>query len=130
MQNDLEKAVNFYKDILELPCLFYIKNQWAEFQLNSIKIGLCPVEENSQIPKHTGIVIEVENIESTYNSLIGKNVVFEGEPLKMSHGIVATFSDTSGNKIDIYQPTHELIRDAIKKQSAGCCKPTLSKCCK
>jgi len=131
MQRDLDAAVAFYHD-LGLQLKFRMKDRWAEFELNGIKIGLCPAEDLPE-QNRTGIVLQIENLETTYEQAKGR-INFLSEPITASHGIMTSIQDPSGNIIDLYQPTPEKLQEIIAKvgESDGCCKQEtkVESCCK
>jgi predicted enzyme related to lactoylglutathione lyase len=132
MEQNLEDAVTFYKK-LGLNLKFHLKNQWAEFSLGDMKVGLCP-SSDTQDNKVTGIVFEVDDLRSLYNELKGQGFPFVNEPIEKIHGIMVSFKDPSGNIVDLYQPTPEKIRELVKKTvkegiDEGCCGSS-QKCCK
>ena len=113
MENDLVKAVDFYKKI-GLDLKFHLKDKWAEFILGEVKIGLCPIKQEF-VERHTGIVLEVENMEKTFQELKEKGVTFFKEPFEAIHGIMASIKDPSGNILDLYQPTPEKVSELVNK---------------
>jgi len=134
MQSDLEAAVEFYKK-LGLVLVFHIKERWAEFDLNGIKVGLCPSAQPI-VDFRTGIVFEVPDVRKIYEDqkAIGS---FLGEPTEAVHGIMVSLKDPGGNIIDLYQPTPEKVKlmaeqaAACKqnKQNDDCCRPKEQACC-
>lgn len=134
MERDLAAAVEFYKK-LGLKLKFHLKDKWAEFELQNVKIGLCPTDEDLGLVR-TGIVFEVEDLQAFFEANKG-TMEFFGEPHVAVHGIMISFKDPSGNVLDLYQPTPEKVRELIKKtaQEEGndsCCKPSDSQedgCC-
>src|SRR3990167_5546632 len=121
LQDDLEKGVTFYRDTLELPCLFYIQKEWAEFELEGLKLGLCQKTDTSG-PMHTGIVLEVKDLKTTLTALKERGIEPVQNPVVANHGIIATIADPSGNLIDLYQPEHAAIRQQLERLKQGCCK--------
>jgi predicted enzyme related to lactoylglutathione lyase len=118
IQHDIETAFEFYKN-LGLEPKFHIKNRWAEFTLDNIKLILCPTEQ--ELPdRHTGIVLEVADLKQLFIDLSAKNITFVTEPKEAPHGIMASIKDPGNNIIDLYQPTHEKITEIVK-QAQGCC---------
>ncbi len=131
MQHDLEAAVVFYKK-LGLTLKFHLKDQWAEFELGDIKIGLCPTKKTDGF-KNTGVVFEVEDLRGTHTKLTAEGVEFLNEPIEKVHGIMVTFADPNGNVLDLYQPTPEKVQELARKTAAegedeccsserGCCE--------
>ncbi len=125
MQSDLEKALSFYEQI-GAKKLLHIPQKWAEMEFFGIKLGLCPFEDTT--PRHTGMVIEVADLDSLYKDLKAKGIPFASEPVQALHGTLVTFEDPSGNRLDLYQPH----LDQIEKVHGGCCKKDVSEvsCCK
>lgn len=119
IQHDIETSFEFYKNLGFAP-KFHIKNRWAEFELNNIKFILCPTE-NALPERHTGIVLEVNDLKNLYTELLAKNVVFVTEPKEAPHGIMASIKDPGNNIIDLYQPTHEKVAEIVRKAQKSCC---------
>jgi|SRR5579885_2130514 len=135
MQPDLEAAVAFYKQ-LGLRPRFHLREKWAEFEANGVKIGLCPTSRPASQLVRTGLVLEVDNVHEFYADFQGK-VSFIGEPIEAVHGIMVSFQDPGGNIVDLYQPTPEKVKDLVRstmetdgmdeccqsqeKESEGCC---------
>ena len=112
----IEKAIEFYTK-LGLKLLFHIPNQWAEFQLGEVKIGLYQIDET--LPeRRPGIVFEVDDVQHMYDELQNE-VAFIGKPVEKPHGIMVSFKDPGGNILDLYQPTPEKLKaylDSLKKE--------------
>lgn len=116
MQHDLAKAVEFYRDVLNLPLKFHLEGKWAEFDLGCVKFGLCPIAE-VQDNIRTGIVLEVrQDLLKLYESLQGK-VTFLNEPVVAVHGVMIGFKDVGGNILDLYQPTLDKVKDLAKEST-------------
>lgn len=142
MQQDVDAAVTFYKR-LGLTLVFHIKGRWAEFDVQGVKIGLCPTDKTIT-DYRTGLVLEVADIATFYASLTGQ-VTFLGEPTGAAQGSMVSVKDPGGNIIDLYQPlpskaqvlygdmAHQANRqgccttEKIEK-AEGCCKVE-QKCC-
>ena len=123
MQHDLDAAVSFYLR-LGLSLKFRMKEKWAEFDIDGVKLGLCPTPHDMQ-GRRSGIVLEVADVRNAYESLKGE-VVFLGEPVEALHGIMVSFQDPGGNILDLYQSTPEKIKEFAqnlkKEENDGCCK--------
>lgn len=109
MQTDLDAAVNFYKN-LGFKQVFYSKGNWAEFTVGGMKVGLCPSEEEPLFG-HTGIVLEVDDLETIYKDNQGI-IEFVDKPYEADHGMLVSFKDPGGNVLDLYEPAAD---------QAGCC---------
>ncbi len=119
MQHDLAAAVEFYKN-LGLHLKFHMQNKWAEFDLDGVKVGLCPTSD--KIDRRTGIVLQVENLREVYDAL-KDTVSFLNEPFEAVHGVMVSFKDPGGNILDLYQPTPEKVDELVKKTvEKGCGK--------
>lgn len=113
MQHDLVKAVEFYKDVLQLPLKFHLENKWAEFDLGCVKFGLCPISQKEDNVR-TGIVLETrEDLLALYEKLKDK-VEFLSQPVVAVHGIMVGFKDIGGNILDLYQATPEKMNELVK----------------
>lgn len=125
MERDLAAAVEFYKS-LGFKLKFHLKDKWAEFELDNVKVGLCPTDEDLGLVR-TGIVLEIDDLRAFYESRKG-SFEFFGEPHEAVHGIMISFKDPSGNVLDLYQPTPEKVRELMKKTAQedkdSCCKPS------
>lgn len=130
MQNDLKAGVEFYKR-LGLTLGLYLENKWAEFECNGVKIGLCPGDV--QPDRYTGLVFRTDDVQALYEELIDDGVEFVAQPVIATHGVMASLLDPSGNRLDLYQPTHEKVRQVLekggkvcggenKRDKSGCCK--------
>ena len=126
LQSDLNEAVEFYQK-LGLKLKFHLKDQWAELMLGEVKIGLCPTTQ--ELPeRHAGVVLEVENLQDTYNEL-KETIPFVNEPMERVHGIMVGIKDPGNNMLDLYQPTPEKVAEMAKqKAQEGCCKDTGKEC--
>jgi predicted enzyme related to lactoylglutathione lyase len=113
MQSDLQKAIDFYQKLGGLTLKFHLKNQWAEFELGDLKLGLCPTGKE---PKElrTGIVFEMDDVRAFYESH-KDDLDFMGNVIEKVHGIMVSIKDPSGNIIDLYQPTPEKLEELIRK---------------
>jgi len=122
LQNDMQKAIEFYKQ-LGLKLQFHLENQWAEFMLGNVKIGLCPYPE--KLPdRRAYIVLEVDDVNKLYNEF-KDTFSFVGEPVEKVHGIMLGIKDPGGNIIDLYQPTPEKVQEMVEKIK----KEDADKCC-
>lgn len=106
--NDFDKALTFYKEILELPVHIEDKdNQFAELVLGNSLIALLTettlkdMSENLEFVNHNEnsflFAVEVDNLEETYYNLLKKKVDFIQEPKSTPWGQkVAYFKDIEG----------------------------------
>ena len=121
MERDLDAAVSFYLR-LGLNLKFRMKEKWAEFDINGVKLGLCPTAQDMQ-GRRSGFVLEIADVRKAYEELKGE-VTFLGEPVEALHGIMVSIQDPGGNIFDLYQPTPEKVHEyakTVKQDDDGCC---------
>jgi predicted enzyme related to lactoylglutathione lyase len=121
MERDLDAAVSFYLR-LGLTLKFRMKEKWAEFDINGVKLGLCPTDQDMQ-GRRSGIVLEIADVRKAYEELKGE-FTFLGEPVEALHGIMVSIQDPGGNVFDLYQPTPEKVIEyakTVKQEGDGCC---------
>jgi methylmalonyl-CoA/ethylmalonyl-CoA epimerase len=99
--NNIERAVVFYKDLLELPLLFSTENM-AFFECNGLRLFLSLPEKEEFAQSSSVIYFQVEHINEKYANLSDKGVVFIDEPhivAKMEHTEtwMTFFKDYDGN---------------------------------
>ncbi len=102
---DTDRAVDFYENILGLPVVRR-DGPWAELDANGVTVGL-----NGREPEGTrgegGAVLTFQpegSLEETVEDLKERGVEFPGEISEHYWGRVATFKDTEGNDIQLYEP--------------------------
>lgn len=119
MVDDQDKALKFYTDVLgfrkkhEFPAGGY---KWltvvspeghADVEL-SLEPNANPAAKTFQKAmfdqKIPLAAFEVSDIEKEYQRLAGLGVVFTTKPTRTGPVVIAVFSDTCGNLIQIYQP--------------------------
>ena len=137
MENDVAKAVAFYQT-LGLKLNFHSSNRWAEFDIGGVKMGLA--QTSQELPeRRTGIVLEVADVHAFYQEHKESGIQFLNDPVEAAHGIILSFRDPGNNILDLYQPTPEKLKAAIKKaaqeaeKNGGCCQTTKTdadSCCK
>jgi predicted enzyme related to lactoylglutathione lyase len=102
---DIERAKGFYKDTLGLP----ITNEdgdWSEVDANGLTIGL-----NGREPSGAGVeggpVVTFQpeaSLQATVEDLQGQGVEVPAGISDHPWGRVATFKDSEGNDIQLYEP--------------------------
>lgn len=102
---DFERAVQFYKDVLELPLLFNT-DSLAFFDCNGVRL-LLSLPESEEFAKTSSVIYyQVEDIKEHYNQLLDKGVQFIDEPHVVAKmGQVETwmvfFKDTEDNILSL-----------------------------
>lgn len=99
--SDLSRALAFYKDALGLSVQFSSpEHGYASVAAGDIRLGLAvPNREQAELTgRHTGIGIEVANLEGEYLRLSELGVTFTMPPTKQPWGgFMALVSDPDGN---------------------------------
>jgi predicted enzyme related to lactoylglutathione lyase len=102
---DIERAKGFYRDTLGLS-IHKEDGSWAEVDANGLTIGL-----NGREPGGTdaggGPVVTFQSegsLDEVVSSLKEQGVAFPAEISEHNWGRVATFKDSEGNNIQLYEP--------------------------
>jgi lactoylglutathione lyase len=97
--SDMEKSVQFYRDLLGIPLKFQSPD-WTEFQTGTTTLALHgggvatkgpPAGDPSKQAGHCSIGFNVENVDKTYEELQAKGIRFvmpptqrEGEAIRLA----------------------------------------------
>ena len=113
--SDLEKALDFYRDTLDLQEAFDFKNEEGEQYgvylhvggRNFIELFKGDVEESEAQHSYRHLCLEVDDIEETAADLRDRGL--EVSPVKMGkdHSYQAWITDPDGNRIELHQYTPE-----------------------
>ncbi|AMO86684.1 putative lactoylglutathione lyase -like protein [Solibacillus isronensis B3W22] len=98
---NVERAIEFYKEVLELPLLFNTENM-AFFDCNGQRLLLSLPEKDEFANSSSVIYFQVEDIKKSIEKLIEKGVSFIDQPhvvAKMGNTEtwMTFFKDTEGN---------------------------------
>jgi methylmalonyl-CoA/ethylmalonyl-CoA epimerase len=78
---DLERAIEFYRDVLGLEFLFSAPPQMAFFDCGGVRLLLgVPEDEGSAHPASI-LYYRVDDIQAAYRGLMSRGASFEREPL-------------------------------------------------
>ncbi len=108
---DYQRALSFYRDILQLPLLFEVPQQsMAFFDCNGIRLYLG-IPSSPQYFANSFLYYHVEDIEGTYDALMSKGVEFLNPPQKVHQDEsmelwMAGFQDSEGNFAQIMEEKH------------------------
>ena len=105
---DIERAKGFYRDTLGLPITNEDGN-WAEVDANGLTIGLNG-RESSGAGVEGGPVVTFQpeaSLEGTVEDLQGQGVDVPAGISEHPWGRVATFKDSEGNDIQLYEPPRD-----------------------
>ena len=114
---DIDRALDFYQNTLEFSVIKQ-DGPWAEINANGLNIGL-----NGREPRGTqvegGPVITFQSeagLEAAVEELKGKGVGFPAQISEHEWGRVATFKDSEGNDLQLYEPPS---REASRAEQRG-----------
>jgi catechol 2,3-dioxygenase-like lactoylglutathione lyase family enzyme len=100
---DLDRAVEFYRDVLGMPFLFRVPNL-AFFQCGDVRLMLGPSERPEHDHPSSVIYYRVDDIRAAHATLKGRGVAFVDEPhliarLPDREVWMTFFHDLSGNTL-------------------------------
>ncbi|GJL78086.1 MAG: hypothetical protein NPINA01_10750 [Nitrospinaceae bacterium] len=102
---DMDRAVEFYQDLLGLKLLFK-EADWSEFLVSGQRLALCKVDEI--VPRKSspgaGVSFTAQPIEQTIDALFQKGVTFLEGVKVYPYGKLAYFHDPDGNVLGLYEP--------------------------
>ena len=101
--HDLERAKAFYTETLERPLIMDVPG-FAGVDLGNIWLGLHPTEANGQdIGRGPMLYLAVDDIQAALTTLRERGVDVVHEARDVGVGQIATFSDSEGNALGLYQ---------------------------
>lgn len=102
---DTNRALDFYTNILGFNVLKQ-DGEWAEVNAGGLNLGLNGREARGAASEGGPVVtFEPEGgIEAAKDELESKGVTFTADVSEHDWGKVATFSDSEGNKLQLYEP--------------------------
>ena len=102
---DLQRAVGFYENTLGLKNVKQ-NEQWAEFDANGLRIGLNG-REPAGARQDGGAVVTFEpegGLDETVHNLQRQGVTFAAGISEHPWGRIATFKDSEGNDLQLFEP--------------------------
>jgi predicted enzyme related to lactoylglutathione lyase len=103
---DQDRALRFYTQKLGLRILtdqeFSEKQRWIELSIPGAETGVTlftPDGQEDRIGTFVNTSWEVDNVEKTYEELLGRGVEFAGPPEKQPWGTFVILKDSEGNQI-------------------------------
>jgi predicted enzyme related to lactoylglutathione lyase len=103
--DDIERALDFYQNTLGFSVIRR-DGPWAEIDANELNIGLNGREpEGAQAGGGPVITFQPEaGLEAAIEDLEGRGVEFAAGISEHDWGRVATFKDSEGNDLQLYEP--------------------------
>ena len=102
---DTDRAVDFYENVLGFPVVKR-DGAWAEIDANGLRVGLNGREpEGARSEGGPVLTFQPEgSLEEAVDDLKERGVHFPAEISEHDWGRVATFKDTEGNDLQLYEP--------------------------
>jgi predicted enzyme related to lactoylglutathione lyase len=98
--SDMDRAVNFYRDVVGLPLQFQSPG-WCEFSTGETVFGLHLASEQNP-PGKIELGFSVTNIEQFHTEMTSKGVQFPMDPQKQDFGgMLAQFVDSEGAHVSV-----------------------------
>jgi predicted enzyme related to lactoylglutathione lyase len=103
--DDFEESVEFYGDVLGLPCIArYGKMPGAEFQAGNLTLAIMePTAFGQQFrPNAMPIALQVDDVDQARAALVEAGVEFVTETFDSGVCHQAIFKDPAGNPLDLH----------------------------
>ena len=101
---DMDRAVNFYRDVLGLSLKFQSPG-WSEFSTGETSLGLHPTSEKNPAGS-IELGFNISNLEKFYQEMTAKGVQFSMPPTKQDFGgSLAQFIDSEGRRCSVAEQT-------------------------
>jgi predicted enzyme related to lactoylglutathione lyase len=102
---DIERALDFYQNTLEFAVIKR-DGPWSEIDAEGLNIGLNATEpQGARAGGGPVIPFQPEaGLEAAVEELEGKGVEFPAQISEHEWGHVATFKDSEGNDLQLYEP--------------------------
>lgn len=103
--DDLEAAVRFYGETLEMPRSAYMpERNFAEFETGTVTLSVVVAAEFpfGYHPNPNPIALHVEDVEAARAKLAGRGVEFAGDTFDTGVCHMAFFSDPDGNALMLH----------------------------
>lgn len=106
--HDLDRAVQFHRDVLGLPLLFQAPPSLAFFQCGAVRLMLSPPENPEQDHPGSVLYFRVTDIEGAHRRLVQRGVEFVGEPHRVHQAAdydlwMAFFHDPDNNPMALME---------------------------
>ena len=97
---DMDRAVNFYRDVIGLPLKFQ-SPQWSEFSTGEITLALHPASEKNAAGK-LEMGFSADDLQKFHTEMKDKGVQFSIPPAKQDFGgMLAQFVDSEGAHVSV-----------------------------
>ncbi|HEU4355049.1 MAG TPA: VOC family protein [Actinomycetota bacterium] len=100
--SDLDRAIAFYTDVLELHLVRRDGDEWAELDAGPIRLALHAGAGDGREPGGT-VVFEVDDLNATRFAMQGRGASFGGEGEVESIARFVSFTDPDGNRMQLIE---------------------------
>jgi catechol 2,3-dioxygenase-like lactoylglutathione lyase family enzyme len=100
---DLDRAISFYRDVIELPQSPHAPN---EFEAGNVTLAIWKPEELGYEFKDNGqgdVALRVPDVAAARTELEAKGIEFVGETLDTGVCLMAFFADPDGNSLTLHR---------------------------
>ncbi len=104
---DLNRAAGFYGDVLGLKLKFRDADNWAEYDLGNVSLGL-ETAQGSQAGGSSGgavVVLRGPDLDGLLGKVRQAGGALLGEIEQRPYGRIARFTDLDGNELNYLEPT-------------------------
>ncbi|MEC7640561.1 MAG: VOC family protein [Nitrospinota bacterium] len=100
---DMDRAVDFYKNTLRITLIF-TGEEWSEFEIGGQRFALHKTPDRFSAATVATVSLEASPIELVVGKLIDQGVQMQQDIQFFSFGKLATFLDSEGNLLGLYEP--------------------------
>ena len=100
---DMERAVEFYRDILGLPLVRRDEDTWAEFDAGGRRFALHSAGDQPMAPGGATAVFAVGDLDRAGSELARRGVRFGHEGAVEGFARFASFQDPDGNTVQLIE---------------------------
>lgn len=102
--NDLEKVINFYKNVVGLKIEYQQANKYVSFIFpNGVRLGIKKAESNRENPGNQSIIISFQDIEALHKKFVDQKIVLYQDLTSESWGTTFSILDPDNNKLEFLQ---------------------------
>lgn len=100
---DMDRAVNFYGEVLGLPTKFRDGSNWTQFDAGGVNFSLSSPAEAASGATGAVVIFEVEDIDAMRQRLESAGASVLDSRDMGAHGRSLTFRDPDGNLVQLLQ---------------------------
>ena len=101
--NDLDRIIEFYRDILKFKVDYIQEGRFASFDLGNAKLGIKQTKEERETPGHQTVFIAVDDIQKVYDEIKSKGLEILKELVEENWGTNFSILDPDENKVQFVE---------------------------